>query len=63
MPVAHQNLPSHQHLVGLRCLDSTSKYILAVYLPQLEVDINKEGNLCDKCITGTMSDAAGKLQL
>eukprot|EP00957_Ditylum_brightwellii_P051946 3940225-Ditylum_brightwellii.AAC.1 len=63
MPVAHCNLLSQQHLVGLHCLDSTLKRILVVYLPQLEVDINKEGNLCDKWITGTTSDAAGKMQL
>ena len=62
MPVARQSLLSQQHLVGLRCLDSTSKRILVVYLPQLKVDINKEGDLCDKWITGTMSDAAGKMQ-
>eukprot|EP00957_Ditylum_brightwellii_P140179 10681377-Ditylum_brightwellii.AAC.1 len=41
-PVAHQNLLSQQHLVGLRCLDSTSKRILVIYLPQLGVDINEE---------------------
>eukprot|EP00957_Ditylum_brightwellii_P122140 9314601-Ditylum_brightwellii.AAC.1 len=63
MPMASQNLLSQQHLVGLRCMDSTSKCILVVYLPQLEVDIDKEGNLCDEWITGTMSDAAGKMQL
>eukprot|EP00957_Ditylum_brightwellii_P078768 5989382-Ditylum_brightwellii.AAC.1 len=63
MPVVHQNLLSQQHLVWLRCLDSTSKRILVIYLPQLEVDINKEGNLCNKWITGTTSDAAGKMLL
>eukprot|EP00957_Ditylum_brightwellii_P060798 4615726-Ditylum_brightwellii.AAC.1 len=63
MPVARQNLLSHQHLVGLRCLDSTSKRILVVYLPQLKVGINKEGSLCNKWITGTTSNAAGKMQL
>eukprot|EP00957_Ditylum_brightwellii_P168192 12804050-Ditylum_brightwellii.AAC.1 len=62
MPVACQKLLWQQHLVGLRCLDSTSKQILVICLPQLEVDINKDGNLCDKWITGTMSDAAGKMQ-
>eukprot|EP00957_Ditylum_brightwellii_P030238 2289322-Ditylum_brightwellii.AAC.1 len=62
MPVAHKNLLFQQHLVGLRCLDSTSKHILVVHLPQLEVDINKEGNLCDKWITCTTSNAAGKMQ-
>ena len=61
-PVVRQNLLSQQHLVGLRCLDSTSKRILVVYLPQLEVDINNEGNLCNEWITGTTSDAAGKMQ-
>eukprot|EP00957_Ditylum_brightwellii_P157917 12020745-Ditylum_brightwellii.AAC.1 len=35
-PVACQNLFSQQHLVGLQCLDSTSKQILVIYLPQLE---------------------------
>ena len=47
-PVARRNLLSQQHLVGLRCLDSTSKRILVVYLPQLEVDINNDGDLCDE---------------
>eukprot|EP00957_Ditylum_brightwellii_P016472 1238198-Ditylum_brightwellii.AAC.1 len=61
-PVARCNLLSQQHLVGLRCLDSTSKCISVVYLPQLKVDINDEGDLCDKWITGTMSNAAGKMQ-
>eukprot|EP00957_Ditylum_brightwellii_P071217 5413461-Ditylum_brightwellii.AAC.1 len=62
-PVACQNLLSQQHLVRLHCLDSTSKRIFMVYLPQLEVDINNEGNLCNEWITGTMSDATGKMQL
>eukprot|EP00957_Ditylum_brightwellii_P035338 2680393-Ditylum_brightwellii.AAC.1 len=35
-PVARHNLLAQQHLVGLRCLNSTSKRILVVYLPQLE---------------------------
>eukprot|EP00957_Ditylum_brightwellii_P163656 12460315-Ditylum_brightwellii.AAC.1 len=61
-PVACCNLLSQQHLVGLRCLDSTPKCILVVYLPQLEVDINNESDLCNKWITGTTSDAAGKMQ-
>ena len=61
-PVARRNLLSQQHLVGLRCLDSTLKRILVVYLPQLEVDINNEGDLCDEWITGTTPDAAGKMQ-
>eukprot|EP00957_Ditylum_brightwellii_P008110 614948-Ditylum_brightwellii.AAC.1 len=52
-PVACHNLLSQQHLVGLRCLDSTSKRILVVYLPQLKDDINNEGDLCNKWITGT----------
>eukprot|EP00957_Ditylum_brightwellii_P167405 12744438-Ditylum_brightwellii.AAC.1 len=60
-PVVRQNFLSQQHLVGLRCLDSTSKRISVVYLPQLEVDINEEGDLCNKWITGTTSDTAGKM--
>eukprot|EP00957_Ditylum_brightwellii_P139574 10637300-Ditylum_brightwellii.AAC.1 len=35
-PVARRNLLSQQHLIGLCHLDSTSKCILVVYLPQLE---------------------------
>eukprot|EP00957_Ditylum_brightwellii_P012370 934343-Ditylum_brightwellii.AAC.1 len=33
-----------------------------VYLPQLEVDINKEGDLCNEWITSTTSNATGKMQ-
>eukprot|EP00957_Ditylum_brightwellii_P037675 2849276-Ditylum_brightwellii.AAC.1 len=61
-PVACQNRLSQQHLVGFHCPNSTSKQILVIYLPQLEVDINKDGNLCNKWITGTTSNAAGKMQ-
>eukprot|EP00957_Ditylum_brightwellii_P210312 15364827-Ditylum_brightwellii.AAC.1 len=62
MPVSCQNLVSHQHLVGLCCLDSMSKRILVIYLPQIEVDATEEGNLGDELITGTTSNAAGKMQ-
>eukprot|EP00957_Ditylum_brightwellii_P120289 9178705-Ditylum_brightwellii.AAC.1 len=62
MHVAHWNLLSQQHLVRLRCLDSTSKRILVKYLPQLKVDIKEEDDLCNKWITGTTSDAAGTMQ-
>eukprot|EP00957_Ditylum_brightwellii_P167404 12744437-Ditylum_brightwellii.AAC.1 len=61
-PVVRQNLLFQKHLVGLRCLSLTSKRILVVYLPQIEVDINEESNLCNKWITGTTSNAAGKMQ-
>eukprot|EP00957_Ditylum_brightwellii_P127678 9736729-Ditylum_brightwellii.AAC.2 len=44
-PVVHQNLLSQQHLVGLCCVDSTSKRVLAIHLPQSEVDVTEEGNL------------------
>eukprot|EP00957_Ditylum_brightwellii_P029993 2270028-Ditylum_brightwellii.AAC.1 len=62
MLVAHQNLLAQQHLVGLRCVDSTSKRVLVIYLPQIEVDVTEKGNLGDEWITGTMSNAAGKMQ-
>eukprot|EP00957_Ditylum_brightwellii_P157673 12001264-Ditylum_brightwellii.AAC.1 len=63
MPVACQNLLSQKHLVGLRCLDSTYKKVLVIYLPQLKVDVTEDSNLCNEWITGTMSNAAGKMQL
>eukprot|EP00957_Ditylum_brightwellii_P135624 10341972-Ditylum_brightwellii.AAC.1 len=52
-----------QHLVGLHCVDSMFKRVLVTYLPQIEVDVTKDGNLGDEWITGTTSDAVGKMQL
>eukprot|EP00957_Ditylum_brightwellii_P020164 1520917-Ditylum_brightwellii.AAC.1 len=40
-----------------------SKRVLVIHLPQIEVDISDDGNLGDEWITGTMSDAVGKMQL
>eukprot|EP00957_Ditylum_brightwellii_P033090 2508384-Ditylum_brightwellii.AAC.1 len=51
MPVAHQNLISQQHRVGLRCMDSTSKRVLVIYLPQIEVYVTEDGNLGDEWVT------------
>eukprot|EP00957_Ditylum_brightwellii_P166538 12677067-Ditylum_brightwellii.AAC.1 len=62
MPVAHQNLLSQQHLAGLCCVDPMSKRVLVVYFPQIEVDVTKDGNLGNKWIIRTMSDAVGKMQ-
>eukprot|EP00957_Ditylum_brightwellii_P161854 12323342-Ditylum_brightwellii.AAC.1 len=61
-PVAHQNLLYQQHLVGLHCMKTTPKRVLVICLPQIEVDVTKQCNLRNKWITGTTSDAAGKLQ-
>eukprot|EP00957_Ditylum_brightwellii_P029838 2257108-Ditylum_brightwellii.AAC.1 len=49
-------------LIGLYCLDSTSKKVLAVYLPQLEVDVTEDGDFCNEWIMGTTSNAAGNMQ-
>eukprot|EP00957_Ditylum_brightwellii_P108942 8310517-Ditylum_brightwellii.AAC.1 len=35
-PMARRNLLSQQHLVGLRCIDASSKKLLIIYLPQVE---------------------------
>eukprot|EP00957_Ditylum_brightwellii_P037826 2861047-Ditylum_brightwellii.AAC.2 len=61
-PVPHQNLLSQQHLVGLRCVDSMSKRMLLIYLPQIEIDITEDSELGNKWITGITSNAAGKIQ-
>eukprot|EP00957_Ditylum_brightwellii_P147950 11265659-Ditylum_brightwellii.AAC.1 len=61
-PLTHHSLLSQQHLVGLRCVDSTFKRVLVIYLPQIEVDVTEDSNLGGEWITGTTSDAAGKMQ-
>eukprot|EP00957_Ditylum_brightwellii_P109074 8320989-Ditylum_brightwellii.AAC.1 len=58
-PVACHNLLSQQHLVGLCCVDSMPKSVLVIYLPQIEINITKDGNLGNEWITGTTSNAAG----
>eukprot|EP00957_Ditylum_brightwellii_P104022 7925346-Ditylum_brightwellii.AAC.1 len=61
-PVVCQNFLSQQHLVGLCCVDSISKRVLVIYLPQIEVDVTDEGDLGNKWIMRTISDTAGKMQ-
>eukprot|EP00957_Ditylum_brightwellii_P111652 8516644-Ditylum_brightwellii.AAC.1 len=60
--MARRNLLSQQHLVDLRCIDATSKKLLIVYLPQVEVMINNDGDTNKEWITGTTLDSAGRLQ-
>eukprot|EP00957_Ditylum_brightwellii_P066832 5071957-Ditylum_brightwellii.AAC.1 len=61
--MVRKNLLSQQHLVGLRCIDAISKKLLIVYLPQVEVTINEDGDTDEEWITGTTSDSAGRLLL
>eukprot|EP00957_Ditylum_brightwellii_P148851 11331995-Ditylum_brightwellii.AAC.1 len=63
MPIARRNPLSQQHLVGLQCVDATSKKLLIMYLPQVEVTINGGGDTNKEWITSTMLDAAVKLHL
>eukprot|EP00957_Ditylum_brightwellii_P009184 694925-Ditylum_brightwellii.AAC.1 len=58
MPMARRNLLSQQHLVGRRCIDATSKKLLIVYLPQMEVTIDDNGDTNEEWITNTTSDSA-----
>eukprot|EP00957_Ditylum_brightwellii_P157045 11952170-Ditylum_brightwellii.AAC.1 len=62
MSVAHQNLLSQQHLVGLHCVDSMSRRVLVIYLHQIDVDVTNDGNLGNEWITRTTSNAVGKMQ-
>eukprot|EP00957_Ditylum_brightwellii_P087786 6685047-Ditylum_brightwellii.AAC.1 len=55
--MARRNLLSQQHLVG-----PTSKKLLIIYLPQVEVTIDEDGNTNEEWITGLTSDSAGRLQ-
>eukprot|EP00957_Ditylum_brightwellii_P078360 5958426-Ditylum_brightwellii.AAC.1 len=59
--MARRNLLSQQHLVGLRCIDATSKKLLIVYLPHVEVTINNDGDADKELITGMTSDSVGRL--
>eukprot|EP00957_Ditylum_brightwellii_P210188 15364658-Ditylum_brightwellii.AAC.1 len=61
--MARQYLLLQQHLVGLHCVDETSKKLTIIYLPKVEVTIDADGDTDKKWITGTTLDAAGKLQL
>eukprot|EP00957_Ditylum_brightwellii_P145716 11095683-Ditylum_brightwellii.AAC.1 len=61
--MAKRNLLSQQHLVSFRCIDATSKKLLIIYLPQVEVTISNDGDTNKEWITSTTSDAAGRLQL
>eukprot|EP00957_Ditylum_brightwellii_P091224 6944971-Ditylum_brightwellii.AAC.1 len=60
--MARRNLLSQQYPVGLRCIDATSNTLLIIYLPQVEVTINDDGNTNKGWITSTMLDATVKLQ-
>eukprot|EP00957_Ditylum_brightwellii_P204814 15340954-Ditylum_brightwellii.AAC.1 len=60
--VACHNFISQQHLVGLCCVGSTSKRVLVIYLPQIEVDVTKDSDLSNEWITGTTSNAVDKMQ-
>eukprot|EP00957_Ditylum_brightwellii_P208848 15359208-Ditylum_brightwellii.AAC.1 len=59
--MARRNLLSQQHLVGLRCIDAASKKLLIVYLPQVEITINEDGDTDEEWITGSTSDSTGRL--
>eukprot|EP00957_Ditylum_brightwellii_P158493 12064405-Ditylum_brightwellii.AAC.1 len=45
-PVVCKNLLSQQHLVGLCCVDSTSKRIMVIHLPQIEIFHNFDKLAC-----------------
>eukprot|EP00957_Ditylum_brightwellii_P180259 13731747-Ditylum_brightwellii.AAC.3 len=61
-PITRRNLLSQQHLVGLRCIVASSKKLLIIYLPQVEVKINNGGDTDKEWITGTTSNVVGRLQ-
>eukprot|EP00957_Ditylum_brightwellii_P148519 11308618-Ditylum_brightwellii.AAC.1 len=61
--MTRRNMLSQQYLVGLRCIDATSKKLLTVYLPQGEVAIKDDGDTNKEWITGTTLDSADKPQL
>eukprot|EP00957_Ditylum_brightwellii_P148340 11293651-Ditylum_brightwellii.AAC.1 len=48
---------------SIRCIDATSKKLLIVYLPQVEVTIDEDGDTDEEWITGTTLDSAGRLLL
>eukprot|EP00957_Ditylum_brightwellii_P113202 8632718-Ditylum_brightwellii.AAC.1 len=58
----NDEIPPRQHLAGLHCVNLTSKRALVIYLPQIDVDITKDGNLGNEWTTGTMTDSVGKMQ-
>eukprot|EP00957_Ditylum_brightwellii_P020672 1558890-Ditylum_brightwellii.AAC.1 len=60
--MARRKLLSQQHLVGLRCIDATSKKLLIMYLSQVKVTTDEHGNTNEEWITGLTSDSAGRLQ-
>eukprot|EP00957_Ditylum_brightwellii_P144478 11005412-Ditylum_brightwellii.AAC.1 len=62
MPMARRNLLSQQHLVGLMCIDATSERLLIIYLPQVKVKIDEDGNTNEEWITSSISDSVGRLQ-
>eukprot|EP00957_Ditylum_brightwellii_P195678 14908924-Ditylum_brightwellii.AAC.1 len=61
-PMARRNLLSQQHLVGLMCINTTSKKLLIIYLPQVEVTIDEDSDTNEEWITGLTSDSAVRLQ-
>eukprot|EP00957_Ditylum_brightwellii_P061262 4649545-Ditylum_brightwellii.AAC.1 len=61
MPMEKSNLLSQQHLVGLRCINATSKKLLIIYLPQVKVTIGDDDDTNKECITSMTSDSAGRL--
>eukprot|EP00957_Ditylum_brightwellii_P194938 14852156-Ditylum_brightwellii.AAC.1 len=61
-PIVRKNLLSQQRLVGPRCINATSKKLLIIYLPQVEVMIDEDGDIDEEWITGLTSDSAGRLQ-
>eukprot|EP00957_Ditylum_brightwellii_P105574 8048625-Ditylum_brightwellii.AAC.1 len=60
--MTRRNLLSQQHLVNLRCIDATSKKLLIVYLSQVKVTINNNGDTNTVWIAGTTLDSVGRLQ-
>eukprot|EP00957_Ditylum_brightwellii_P134514 10254755-Ditylum_brightwellii.AAC.1 len=56
--MARRNLLSQHHLVNLRCIDATSKKLLIIYLPQVEITIDEDSNTNEEWITSSTSDSA-----
>eukprot|EP00957_Ditylum_brightwellii_P033390 2530288-Ditylum_brightwellii.AAC.1 len=57
-PMARRNLLSQQHLVSLRCINATSKKLIIIYLPEVEVTINENGDTNEEWITSSTLDSA-----
>eukprot|EP00957_Ditylum_brightwellii_P015144 1141675-Ditylum_brightwellii.AAC.1 len=60
--MSQRNVLVQQHIVAFCCINIKSKKVIIIYLPQVEVTIDNDGDMDEEWINSTTFDTADMLQ-